>query len=172
MRSRRILCLLPLLLTSLVISTALPAPAAVVAVEDRPNSPAAPPRVDLTKGRYFNGAKQIRFHAHLVDLRRTTGVAIGFDMNDAKFGNTFYRVWLTKRHARLMRMSLQPTEFPRCPGMRTTWQPRLDLVTATVPHSCVRGTAFTGALAMSTAAYITTGTGGGDGLPGRTVQRG
>ena len=49
-----------------------------------------------------NGAKQVRFHAHLVDLRRTTG-AVGFDMLDPEFGNTFYRVWLTKRSGRLGR---------------------------------------------------------------------
>ncbi len=94
----RIVLLLPLLLGCLVLS-AQPASAAVVAVDDRPQ-PAAPPRIDLTKGRYFNGAKQVRFHAHLVDLRRTTG-AVGFDMLDPEFGNTFYRVWLTKRSGRL-----------------------------------------------------------------------
>lgn len=163
MWSRRVLLLLPFLLASLVLAPGQPASAAVVAVQDRAQ-PAAPPRHDLTKGRYFNGAEEIRFRAHLVDLRRTTEV-VGFDMLDPKFGNTFYRVRLTHRSGRLMRFGLQGGKFLKCDGLRTTWQPRLDVVTATIPHACVSGATFNGALVMETWS-------GSDFLPFRTVQRG
>ncbi len=92
-------------------------------------------------------------------------------MLDPEFGNTFYRVWLTKRSGRLMRFGLQGGEFLRCRGLRSTWQPRLNVVTATIPHRCVRGTAFRGAIVMETGAYTASGS-GSDFLPFRTVRRG
>jgi hypothetical protein len=170
MRSRRILFLLPLLLAGLLISTALPASAAGKTVEDPRGEPGTPSHIDLTKVRYVNGSKVIRFRAHVVDLRQTG--SFWFKM---KRPLTDDRPWfvarVTNRGVRLGRFGAQGLDFGGCRGLRSTWQPGLNVVTATIPHACLRAFDFGHALRLSLQSVNARGDLSDD-APGKTVRRG
>lgn len=166
MWSRRILLLLPLVLAGLVVSTALPASAEVVNVRDPRGD--APAHVDVTKARYVNGPKVIRFRASVNDLRYTG--RFWFAMSIPAGTDSWYVARVTKYGVRFGVSGNLGVDWRGCKGMNSTWRPGRDVVTARVPHSCVRGSSYRRALWLWVRSVSPSGQ--GDFTKSKTVRRG
>ena len=162
----RLLLLLPGLLAGVLLSTALPSSAAVVVARDRRGD--VPARIDLTQASYTNGPKVIQLRAHVVDLRETG--TFWFNMSMPAGNDGWYVARVTNRGVRLGISGNFGVDWRGCRGMRSTWQPHLNLVTATVPHSCLQGTAYRRALLLWVRSEL--GPRQGDFTPMKTVRRG